>query len=112
MTPRLITWITLLQLMVILLGVCITGFLVKLFNSVAGGMPGAEFPPLARDYGLWLVPVSLAWALIASYFSRRPHTPSYIGAIVTVSAWLLLMVLCLGAAVALFTALYQLGLRA
>lgn len=68
MTPRFISALTVMQLFVIFLGVCVTGGFLRLHGL---DIPHPFFPRIMRDYGFWLALLPLAWAL-ASAFSVRP----------------------------------------
>jgi hypothetical protein len=74
MTPRFISALTVMQLFVIFLGVCVTGGFLRLHGV---DVPHPTYPRIMRDYGFWLALLPLAWAL-ASVLSARPvdATPS------------------------------------
>ncbi len=67
MTPRFISVLTVIQLVIILLGVSITGGFLR-FHMV--GVPNPPFSQLMRDYGFWLGLLPLGWA-VASTISVR-----------------------------------------
>jgi len=67
-TPRFISALTVMQLFVIFLGVCVTGGFLRLHGF---DVPHPFYPRIARDYGFWLALLPLAWAL-ASVLSARP----------------------------------------
>jgi hypothetical protein len=108
MTPRLISWLTLLQLLVILFGVSATGLLVKAFNITAGGAASAPFLHTVRNYGFWLASASLIWALVATLTSGSRCNSTSTGTAIAAARWILLLLLCLGFAAALFVAFSQL----
>ena len=108
MTPRLISWLTLLQLLVILFGVSATGLLVKSFKMTAGGAASAPFPLFIKDYGFWLISASLIWSVVATLLSRNRYGSASTGSAIAAAGWILLLLLCLGFAASVFVAYSQL----
>jgi len=75
MPPRVISMLLIGQLLVVFLGVAITGGLVRAYDihfpHVDMDTPPLRiFPHFVRDYGLWLCLLPLSWAVAAVWNSR------------------------------------------
>jgi hypothetical protein len=69
MPPRAISVLTILQWLVIFLGLLVTGFFLKLHGIEAipyGGPSYPLFPQVLRTYGFWLLLIPFGWGAYAT----------------------------------------------
>ena len=98
MPPRIVSLLTLVQFLVILVGVLWTGSIMRLNDIRWMGKPLPDLPEWVRHEGFWLWLVPAGWAvgatLSARKFDEQPTVP--LGWIVVGCLLLVVMVLMLG----------------
>jgi hypothetical protein len=66
----MVTILTLLQLLVVVLGVLVTRALLNWSYLRWGNVPLPPFPIFMRDYGLWFALLPMVWATVAIFSIR------------------------------------------
>jgi hypothetical protein len=95
MPPRLVSVLTVIQWLVVFLGVFITGGFLRMYGARWGNAPVPPFPQFVRDYGFWLITLPLCWALAATLSVRSPGAPPSIRPFYLIAGFILLAVLCI-----------------